>query len=188
MKPGPTDLVVVQNQSPLMSTSRLAARALELLATSPHDKILASFLDLGESLGWIAEEAFPLAFYGLDTTAMDRVRDKVRSRGIKIMGTRVVALHLFCDDIGFSTTSIQTGLDAWLTCPIVVEDCFRFINLREREVVELRFGLRDGIPLGAADVARILGLTTLGVQRIEKRAMIKLRSYVASGATASRKQ
>lgn len=45
---------------------------------------------------------------------------------------------------------------------------------REKNVVEMRYGLRDGKPKTQREVAKILGISRSYVSRIEKRALKKL--------------
>lgn len=51
---------------------------------------------------------------------------------------------------------------------------------REREVIELRFGLRDGHPRTLDEVARIYGITRERIRQIEARGLLKLRQPVRS--------
>jgi RNA polymerase primary sigma factor len=46
---------------------------------------------------------------------------------------------------------------------------------RDREVIELRFGLRDGVPRSLDEVSRVFGVTRERIRQIEVRALIKLR-------------
>lgn len=46
---------------------------------------------------------------------------------------------------------------------------------RDREVIELRFGLRDGIPRSLDEVSRVFGVTRERIRQIELRALLKLR-------------
>jgi len=51
----------------------------------------------------------------------------------------------------------------------------RVLDERERRVVELRYGLTDGILKPQHEVARALGISRSYVSRIEKKALLKLR-------------
>jgi RNA polymerase primary sigma factor len=51
---------------------------------------------------------------------------------------------------------------------------------REREVIELRFGLKDGQPHTLDEVARIYGITRERIRQIEARGLLKLRQPVRS--------
>ena len=46
---------------------------------------------------------------------------------------------------------------------------------RDREVIELRFGLRDGRPRTLEEVARVIGLTRERVRQLEQRGLDRLR-------------
>ena len=50
------------------------------------------------------------------------------------------------------------------------------LNGQEREVIVLRYGLKDGVPRRQREVAQITGISRSYVSRIEKRALQKLRS------------
>jgi RNA polymerase primary sigma factor len=51
---------------------------------------------------------------------------------------------------------------------------------REREVIELRFGLRDGTPKTLDEVARQYGITRERIRQIEARGLLKLRQPTRS--------
>lgn len=46
---------------------------------------------------------------------------------------------------------------------------------RDRQVIELRFGLRDGVPRSLDEVSRVFGVTRERIRQIEMRALLKLR-------------
>jgi RNA polymerase primary sigma factor len=56
-----------------------------------------------------------------------------------------------------------------------MEEVLRSLAPRDREVIELRFGLRDGQPRTLGEVASHLGITRERVRQLEARAMQKLR-------------
>jgi len=56
-----------------------------------------------------------------------------------------------------------------------IAQVLRCLTPREREVIELRFGLRDGCPRTLAEVARIHGLTRERIRQIQARGLEKLR-------------
>jgi RNA polymerase primary sigma factor len=66
-----------------------------------------------------------------------------------------------------------------------VAEVLRCLPPRDREVLELRFGLRDGQARTLEEVARVLGVTRERVRQIETRALVKLRSPERSGQLAS---
>ena len=51
---------------------------------------------------------------------------------------------------------------------------------REREVIELRYGLKDGQPKTLDEVARLFGITRERIRQIEARGILKLRQPVRS--------
>jgi len=54
-------------------------------------------------------------------------------------------------------------------------EVLRSLTPREREVIELRFGLRDGHPRTLDEVARTYGITRERIRQIEARGLLKLR-------------
>lgn len=56
-----------------------------------------------------------------------------------------------------------------------VAEALRSLTPRDREVVELRYGLRDGKPRSLDEVARVYGITRERVRQIESRGLKKLR-------------
>lgn len=56
-----------------------------------------------------------------------------------------------------------------------IGEVLRSLTPREREVIELRFGLRDGHPRTLEEVARAYGITRERIRQIEARGLLKLR-------------
>jgi RNA polymerase primary sigma factor len=56
-----------------------------------------------------------------------------------------------------------------------INEVLRSLAPREREVIELRFGLRDGHPRTLDEVARTYGITRERIRQIEARGLLKLR-------------
>jgi RNA polymerase primary sigma factor len=56
-----------------------------------------------------------------------------------------------------------------------IEEVLRSLTAREREVIEMRFGLRDGHPRTLDEVARTYGITRERIRQIEARGLVKLR-------------
>ncbi|MCI0380076.1 MAG: sigma-70 family RNA polymerase sigma factor [Gemmataceae bacterium] len=56
-----------------------------------------------------------------------------------------------------------------------IGEVLRSLTPREREVIELRFGLRDGQPRTLDEVARCYGITRERIRQIEARSLVKLR-------------
>ncbi len=57
-----------------------------------------------------------------------------------------------------------------------IDEALRCLAPRDREVIELRFGLRDGQARTLDEVARLLGVTRERVRQIESRGLGRLRS------------
>ena len=56
----------------------------------------------------------------------------------------------------------------------------RLGGVPEREVIELRFGLKDGTPKTLDEVARAYGITRERIRQIEARGLLKLRQPTRS--------
>lgn len=63
-----------------------------------------------------------------------------------------------------------------------VLDLLGNLSQREKEVLDLKFGIDDGEPKTLAEVAKILGISRERVRQIEERALKKLRKFVAEQA------
>jgi RNA polymerase primary sigma factor len=61
-----------------------------------------------------------------------------------------------------------------------IAEVLRSLTPREREVIELRFGLKDGHPRTLDEVARTYGITRERIRQIEARGLLKLRQPVRS--------
>jgi RNA polymerase primary sigma factor len=61
-----------------------------------------------------------------------------------------------------------------------ITEVLRSLTPREREVIELRFGLRDGQPRTLEEVARTYGITRERIRQIEARGLLKLRQPLRS--------
>ena len=61
-----------------------------------------------------------------------------------------------------------------------VGEVLRSLAPREREVIELRFGLRDGHPRTLDEVAKVYGITRERIRQIEARGLLKLRQPLRS--------
>jgi RNA polymerase primary sigma factor len=56
-----------------------------------------------------------------------------------------------------------------------IGEVLRSLAQREREVIELRYGLKDGQPKTLDEVARLFGITRERIRQIEAKALRKLR-------------
>ena len=91
------------------------------------------------------------------------------------------ALSEFLDDR--HVISPGDNVDATLLKERVVE-VLRSLAPREREVIELRFGLKDGTPRTLDEVAQCYGITRERIRQIEARSLSKLRQPVRSSRLA----
>jgi RNA polymerase primary sigma factor len=65
-----------------------------------------------------------------------------------------------------------------------IAEVLRSLTPREREVIELRFGLKDGQPRTLDEVARTYGITRERIRQIEARGLVKLRQPIRSSRLA----
>jgi RNA polymerase primary sigma factor len=61
-----------------------------------------------------------------------------------------------------------------------ITEVLRSLAPREREVIELRFGLKDGHPRTLDEVAKQYGITRERIRQIEARGLLKLRQPTRS--------
>jgi RNA polymerase primary sigma factor len=87
------------------------------------------------------------------------------------------ALEDFLDDP--DATNPGQAVDQHLLRERIAE-VLRSLTPREREVIELRFGLRDGQPRTLEEVARAYGITRERIRQIEARGLLKLRQPLRS--------
>lgn len=111
------------------------------------------------------------------------------TRSLRAVGRHPVSLHEplggegeraledFLSDHG--SDSAGESVDQVLLRERIVE-VLRSLAPREREVIELRFGLRDGQPRTLDEVARVYGITRERIRQIEARGLLKLRQPVRS--------
>jgi RNA polymerase primary sigma factor len=91
------------------------------------------------------------------------------------------ALEDFLDDPGATNPGI--AVDQHLLRERIAE-VLRSLTPREREVIELRFGLKDGHPRTLEEVARTYGITRERIRQIEARGLLKLRQPLRSSRLA----
>ncbi|HEV3256070.1 MAG TPA: sigma-70 family RNA polymerase sigma factor [Gemmataceae bacterium] len=106
------------------------------------------------------------------------------TRSLRLVGRHPLSLHEplekdgqrplldFLDDP--DATAPTQSVDQHLLKERVTE-VLRSLAPREREVIELRFGLRDGQPRTLDEVARCYGITRERIRQIEARGLLKLR-------------
>lgn len=111
------------------------------------------------------------------------------TRSLRIVGRHPVSLHepvggdgeraledFLSDD---QTSTPGDEVDAGLLRERISE-VLKSLAPREREVIELRFGLKDGTPKTLDEVARQYGITRERIRQIEARGLLKLRQPVRS--------
>jgi RNA polymerase primary sigma factor len=106
------------------------------------------------------------------------------TRTLRVVGRNPVSLH---DPIGGDG---ERALEDFLSDPGTINpglnvdqgllrdrisEVLRSLAQREREVIEHRYGLRDGQPKTLDEVARLYGITRERIRQIEARALLKLR-------------
>jgi RNA polymerase primary sigma factor len=111
------------------------------------------------------------------------------TRSLRIVGRHPVSLH---EPVGGDgeraledflsdeqTTNPGEQVDAGLLKDRINE-VLKSLAPREREVIELRFGLKDGMPKTLDEVARQYGITRERIRQIEARGLLKLRQPIRS--------
>jgi RNA polymerase primary sigma factor len=111
------------------------------------------------------------------------------ARSLRVVGRHPVSLHeplggdgeRALEDFLSDAAGANPGLtvDQHLLKERIAE-VLRSLTPREREVIELRFGLRDGHPRTLDEVARTYGITRERIRQIEARGLLKLRQPVRS--------
>jgi RNA polymerase primary sigma factor len=111
------------------------------------------------------------------------------TRSLRVVGRHPVSLH---DPIGGDG---ERALEDFLGDPSAgnpgqtvdqhllrerMAEVLRSLAPREREVIELRFGLKDGQPRTLDEVAKVYGITRERIRQIEARGLLKLRQPVRS--------
>jgi RNA polymerase primary sigma factor len=111
------------------------------------------------------------------------------TRSLRVVGRHPVSLHEpvggdgeraledFLSDTG--ATNPGQHVDQRLLRERIAE-VLRSLAQREREVIELRFGLRDGHPRTLDEVAKVYGITRERIRQIEARGLLKLRQPTRS--------
>lgn len=111
------------------------------------------------------------------------------TRSLRVVGRHPVSLHepvggdgeRALEDFLSDPASLNPGarVDQRLLRERIAE-VLRSLAPREREVIELRFGLRDGHPRTLDEVAKIYGITRERIRQIEARGLLKLRQPTRS--------
>jgi RNA polymerase primary sigma factor len=111
------------------------------------------------------------------------------ARSLRVVGRHPMSLH---DPIGGDG---ERALEDFLNDPAAsnpgqtvdqhllrerMAEVLRSLAPREREVIELRFGLHDGHPRTLDEVAKVYGITRERIRQIEARGLLKLRQPARS--------
>lgn len=115
------------------------------------------------------------------------------TRSLRIVGRHPISLHdpiggdgeRLLEDFLSDRSAGNAGecVDRRLLQERIVE-VLRSLAPREREVIELRFGLRDGTAKTLDEVAQVYGITRERIRQIEARAISKLRQPIRSDRLA----
>jgi RNA polymerase primary sigma factor len=126
-----------------------------------------SIEEIAETLGMTSEEARSLRLVGRHPLSLHEPMEKDGER----------PLLDFLNDPGASAPA--QGVDQHFLKERIRE-VLRSLAPREREVIELRFGLRDGQPRTLDEVAKSYGITRERIRQIEARGLLKLRQPLRS--------
>jgi len=151
-------------------TVRVPCHQIGLLA-----KIERKRLELGGELGrepTQEELAFALGITEAETRSLRAVGRQPVSLHDPVGGEGERALEDFLSDRGITTPG--ENFDS-LLLKERIHEVLKSLAPREREVIELRFGLADGTPKTLDEVARIYGITRERIRQIESRGLLKLR-------------
>jgi RNA polymerase sporulation-specific sigma factor len=86
------------------------------------------------------------------------------------------------DVLGSEADEVALKVEGMLEEKRLVEKVEDTLTCREKRVIEMRYGLKDGIRRTQREISRYLGISRSYVSRIEKRALTKLqREMVANG-------
>ena len=87
-------------------------------------------------------------------------------------------LHLE-DVLGTESDIVTKGLDDELDKSMMLEEIEK-LNPRDKEIIELRYGLNGKKEMTQKDVATLLGISQSYISRIEKKVIKKLKSIIRS--------
>ena len=87
-------------------------------------------------------------------------------------------LHLE-DVLGTEKDIVTKGLDDELDRNIMMEE-IKKLNSRDKEIIELRYGLNNKKEMTQKDVANLLGISQSYISRIEKKVIKKLKNIIKS--------
>ncbi len=79
------------------------------------------------------------------------------------------------DIVGSDTDMVIDQVDLGIDIKRMYENIDKVLKDREKRVIEMRYGLKDGREMPQREIAEILGISRSYVSRIEKKALKKLR-------------
>ena len=126
--------------------------------------MVGTVLEQQPSGGGTVAERLSIARDGVRAAAEDAGRDPASVR--ILLATKTVPPPLIREAFAAGETLIGENR---------VQEVLRSLAPREREVIELRFGLKDGTPRTLDEVARQYGITRERIRQIEARGLLKLR-------------
>lgn len=88
-------------------------------------------------------------------------------------GNELLLSDVWGTDGDVTYKSVEEGVDRSL-----LENAIDRLTSREKRIVELRFGLRDGVEKTQKEVADFLGISQSYISRLEKRIIKKLRREI----------
>ena len=84
---------------------------------------------------------------------------------------------LLSDIIGSDEESVFSGIEK-IEERKIVRDALSLLDPRECEIIELRYGLRDGREYTQKQVAKMLGISQSYISRLEKKIIDRLRDEI----------
>ena len=89
---------------------------------------------------------------------------------------------MIMDVLGTDGEEVEEQAHTHMEMARAVRHMNRLLSPRERTVLEMRYGLRDGRPRAQHEVAAALGISRSYVSRIEKRALERVRAAMEDAA------
>jgi len=130
-----------------------------------------------------------LALLGREPTALEIAREMaVKERDVHellaLQDQQLVSLHTTLDEDG--ETSLEDILEDSQASAFAndgfssVDDVLGILTEQERSVIQLRYGLTDGCAYSQQEVAHLLGVSLPVVQKLDRRAKMRLREALAA--------
>lgn len=81
---------------------------------------------------------------------------------------------MLSDLLGTEADTVNKGIEQEVERSLLI-DCVNRLNERERQIMELRFGLKDGKEMTQKEVADLIGISQSYISRLEKRIIKRLK-------------